>query len=100
MCGAGAGDAEGKGPLAIVQQFEELLGRTGQPQWAYPWLPAGAVRAAACLVCAGVLRPGGRLKEALAFVEHGHECLQAEVHRQHINVEVRCFSSLAPPIHR
>jgi hypothetical protein len=77
-----------EGPYALVQQFEVLLAATEGQNWLYPWLPAGAARAAACLVCAGVLRPSGRFKEALVHLQRGNAAVDKELARQNISLEV------------
>lgn len=57
--------------------------------WSYNWLPTRAVCAAACLACACVLRPGGKLKDALKYLERGQRLIEGELHAQHIDLQVR-----------
>ena len=73
---------------ADVAQLEELLKGTAGKPWPYPWLPTGGVHAVAHLVCAGVLRPANSLKEAMAHLQRGNACLQQELERQQISLQV------------
>lgn len=56
--------------------------------WSYDWLPARVVCSAACLACACVLRPGGKLKDAMQFLERGQRLIRDELTAQRVDLEV------------
>lgn len=76
----------------MILELEALMAEVapGEP-WSYRWLPASAVCAAACLACACVLRPGGKLKDALKYLERGQCYIENELHAQRIDIQVRTW---------
>lgn len=77
-----------------IAEMEMLLQQVqGQP-WGYSWIPTAAVEAVVYLLAGNIMRPAGKLKQALAFFARAEQATDAELQRQHLGVKV--YSHCAP----
>lgn len=75
--------------ILVVAELEGLMANVAMDEaWSYDWLPTRVVCSAACLACACALRPGGKLKEAMQYVERGQGLVREELAAQHVDMEV------------
>ncbi|CAL8469751.1 g9293 [Coccomyxa elongata] len=74
--------------MPVILELEALMAEVAPDEpWSYRWLPASAVCAAACLACACVLRPGGKLKDALKYLERGQCYIENELRAQRTDIQ-------------
>jgi hypothetical protein len=75
--------------IPVIAELEAFMDDVAPDQaWSYDWLPARVVCSAACLACACVLRPGGKLKDAMHFLERGQRLIRDELTVQRVDLKV------------
>ncbi len=75
--------------ISVIAELEAFMEGFAQDQaWSYEWLPVRVVCSAACLACACMLRPGGKLKDALQFLDWGQRLITDELAAQRVDLEV------------
>lgn len=68
--------------------MQKLLQQVQGQAWGYSWLPLGAVEAVVCLLGGTILRPAGKLRQALAYFTQAQQAIDAELQQQHLGIQV------------
>ena len=68
--------------------MQKLLQQVQGQAWGYSWLPLGAVEAVVCLLGATILRPAGKLRQALASFTQAQQAIHAELPQQDVGIQV------------
>lgn len=76
---ASLNQVDGKGRLVAVLQLQGLLAAAAQQPPAYEWMHADAAAALVELLAAGICKPGGRNKEALAHLQAAEAILDGHL---------------------
>lgn len=68
--------------------MEMLLQQVQGHTWGYSWISTPAVEAVVCLLAAAILRPAGKLKQALAYLARAQQGIHAELQQHNLGIEV------------
>ena len=81
-----------------ISEMEQLLQQVqlqGQG-WGYSWLPLAAVDAVVWLLAVTILRPAGRMKQALAYFGRAQDAIDSELARQQLGLQVPFDAVITP----
>lgn len=70
-----------------MEQLLQQVQRQGQ-DWGYSWLPLTAVEAVVWLLAGTILRPAGKMKQALAYFGRAQDAIDSELARQKLGLQV------------
>ena len=80
-----------------IAEMEDLLQQVQGQAWGYSWMPLAAVEATVCLLAGTILRPAGKLRQALAYFARAEKAIDVELLQQHLEVTVitlQCWITL------
>lgn len=75
-------------PIISISELSRLLEQIGDREWEYTWLPTAAVHAVVSCLIATIYRPGGKFKQALAYLSQAQQVIDEEVQLQGIKVSL------------
>ena len=79
-----------------IEEMETLLKQVQGQAWGYSWMPLAAVEATVCLLAGTILRPAGKLRQALAYFARAEKAIDVELLQQHLEVTVNTFDAGIP----